>query len=182
MEDDLNHRVVARYLPGLDRILHTTPYAVIYLFQPTTSSWEKSGVEGSLFICQFTALGSLHFALVILNRRGLDNWIVEIVSHDGVQVTDEYIMLAGQRQLQDLSGQQTQIASDADDRIWGIWVFEEAVGSTKGQRDECRELITACARKAEVEIHSLPHAPPNGHMVHQEGDSRQTLLNLFRHS
>lgn len=50
----LNLSVLQRHLPSTTSILLIAPYAVIYTFIPDTSSWEKSGIEGTLFICAQT--------------------------------------------------------------------------------------------------------------------------------
>ena len=149
-EDALNHRVLARHLPSLSTVLSKTPYSVIYTFSPQSSTWEKSGVEGTLFIVRLhplPGLASPRYALVILNRRGLDNWTLELNTAEGVQVTEEYIILQGQGSVADaLDG------GNADaDKIWGIWVFEEREGSTRGQRQETADWILRCAQMAEDE-------------------------------
>ncbi|KAL9129713.1 MAG: hypothetical protein Q9217_001916 [Psora testacea] len=152
-EEALNYRVLARHIPSLSKILTRTHYSVIYTFSPSTSSWEKSGVEGTLFVVGLLPLSgtsSPRYALIILNRRGLDNWILQLKSAEGVQVTDEYIILQGQRRVIDAvdDGADREEEEEEEGKVWGIWVFEEA-GSTQGQRQECADWIIRCANWAE---------------------------------
>ena len=103
-------------------------------------------MEGTLFFVRLYPLpgsSSSRYALVILNRRGLDNWTLELKSTEGVQITEEYIILQGQRSILDAVDGEV-VSGDEEEKIWGIWVFEEAEGSTKGQRAECADWILKC--------------------------------------
>ena len=53
--DELNLTVLQRHNHEVSSILSIAPYAVIYEFnaQPEPT-WNKAGIEGSLFICQLT--------------------------------------------------------------------------------------------------------------------------------
>ncbi|KAL9102994.1 MAG: hypothetical protein Q9163_001914 [Psora crenata] len=150
-EEALNHRVISRHLPFLSAVLSRTHYSVIYTFSPSTSSWEKTGVEGTLFVVSLHPLpgtSSPRYALVILNRRGLNNWILELKNADGVQVTEEYIILQGQGIVKDTADGEVGLEEE-EEKIWGIWVFEEEVGSTRGQRAACADWVIKCANWAE---------------------------------
>jgi Dcp1-like decapping family len=119
--DELNLSVLQRYNPAIISILSVAPYAVIYTFSPSPEpEWIKSGVEGSLFICQLEPgqLGEDRFNAIVLNRRGLENFEAELKEDEtgGVELTDEYIIVTS-----NVSGQPT--AS-------GIWVFSEGPGSS----------------------------------------------------
>lgn len=60
----------------------------------------------------------------------------------------------------------TLIKGDAvEERVYGLWVFEEEQGSTKGVREACGNFIVECAEKAGkghgVEV---PDGPSNGYV------------------
>ncbi len=119
--DELNLSVLKRYNPSITAILSVAPYSVIYTFSPSpVPEWIKSGVEGSLFICQLSPgqLGEDRFNAIVLNRRGLENFEAQLKEDEtgGVELTDEYIIVTS-----NVSGQ--PIAS-------GIWVFSEGPGSS----------------------------------------------------
>ncbi len=119
--DELNLSVLQRYNPSISSILCVAPYAVIYTFSPLPEpEWIKSGVEGSLFICQLEPgeLGEDRFTAIVLNRRGLENFEAQLREDEtgGVELTDDYIIVTSK-----VSGQPT--AS-------GIWVFSEGPGSS----------------------------------------------------
>lgn len=95
---------------------------------------------------------------MVLNRRGLDNFILHLQSAADVDVTEEYIILRGK-------GADTLGNGDAEEKnVYGLWIFEEEQGSTKGVREACGKFIVKCAERAGkghgVEV---PDGQPNGY-------------------
>jgi len=137
--DELNISVLHRHYPSITTVLSIAPYAVLYVFSPSTSLWEKSGVEGTLFVCaqELDTLGAEHFNVVILNRRGLENFEAELKSSDDIEVTDEYVILKEE-------GEEGPI-------IYGLWIFAEPPpSSTADCRTANAAVIQACATRAEA--------------------------------
>jgi hypothetical protein len=93
--EELNLAVLRRHDPSVTSILSLAPYAVVYLFSPSSHQWEKSGVEGSLFVTQRTQgpLGEERYGVFVLNRRGLNNFDLPLTHGDNVEVTEEYVIL-----------------------------------------------------------------------------------------
>lgn len=138
--DVLNLSVLQRHLPSTVSIDFLAPYAVVYIFSTATESWEKSGIEGTLFVVRLRDEGH---AVVVLNRRGLDNFILHLKTAEEVDITDEYIILQG-------NGGNNLGSGDADEqKVYGLWIFEEEQGSTKGVRGACGRFIVGCAETAE---------------------------------
>ena len=127
----LNLSVLQRHLPNTHSIIRIAPFAVVYLFNPEREGWEKSGVEGSLFIVRTDGGRGEGYAVFVLNRRGLENFILRLEKADQVEVTEDYII------LQD------------GETVHGLWVFEEAEGSTQGIRKEIGQMMLECAQRAE---------------------------------
>lgn len=152
----LNLSVLQRHLPSTVSIDFLAPYAVVYTCSAATRAWEKCGIEGSLFVVQ---LQDDKHAVVVLNRRGLDNFILHLQSAADVDdVTEEYIILLG-------NGGDTLGDGDANERkVYGLWIFEEEQGSTKGVREACGKFIVDCAEKAGKE-HRIggPDGQSNGY-------------------
>lgn len=137
--DVLNLSVLQRHLPSTVSIAFLAPYAVVYIFSATTQAWEKSGIEGTLFVVKLQDEGH---AVVVLNRRGLDNFILHLKSAKEVDVTDEYIILQGN------GADNLGNWNAAEQKVYGLWIFEEEQGSTKGVREACGRCIVECAEKA----------------------------------
>lgn len=141
--DVLNLSVLQRHLPSTVSIDYVAPYAVIYTFSTTTQAWEKAGIEGTLFVVELRDEGH---AVVVLNRRGLDNFILRLKSAEDVDVSGEYIIVQG-------NGADNLGNGNADEqKVYGLWIFEEEQGSTKGVREACGRCIVECAETAEQGI------------------------------
>lgn len=118
--EELNLSVIGRHYPDVNAVHHVAPYAVLYAFSLETEQWEKVGVEGSLFICGLvpSAVSLERYGVVILNRRSMDNFYMEITGPDGLEFTDEYIIMQG-------------------DQVYGLWIFcEPPPSSTANARAE----------------------------------------------
>jgi len=131
----LNLLVLRRHYPSTASILSLAPYAVLYAFNPANSAWEKSGIEGTLFVCSLTSpmseKGQERYAVTILNRRGLENFWLELTRGEEVEITAEYVILQG--------------GEGEEGKVYGLWIFEEGAGSTKGIREITAKLIKECA-------------------------------------
>ena len=139
--DNLNLKVVNRHYPTVRAILSIAPFAVIYTFSPLIPGWEKSGIEGTLFICELfpSAQGRPGYSVIILNRKGLENFAMELRSADDVEVTEEYIILQNREEREN------------DPQIIGLWIFAEpSPSSTAEARNANAQLIKACANQADA--------------------------------
>ena len=140
--NELNLRVLQRHLPSTVSVEFLAPYAVVYKFSTAAQAWEKSGIEGTLFVAKLRDEGH---AVVVLNRRGLDNFVLPLKSAEEVDVTPEYIILQG-------NGEGNTGNGDSEgQKAYGLWIFEEEFGSTKGMREACGRCIVECAENAEKE-------------------------------
>ncbi|KAL8872526.1 MAG: hypothetical protein Q9174_001858 [Haloplaca sp. 1 TL-2023] len=132
---ELNLSVLQRHLPSTTSIVSIAPYAVVYTFSVSSQNWEKSGIEGTLFVCQQSSLGNAErYAVVVLNRKGLNDFICPL-SGD-VDFEAGYIILKSTE-------------ADGEESICGLWIFEEEEGtSTAGLREMNAKIIQRCASRA----------------------------------
>lgn len=96
---ELNLSVLRRYQPSVQSILSIAPSAQIYTYLPETTSWNKTEIEGTLFVCQLapsTLTGTAQSSIVVLNRRGLDNLIIDVSNIENVEITEQFLMLGFQ--------------------------------------------------------------------------------------
>ena len=133
---ELNLLVLRRYVPDIERIISVAPFAVVYLFSPETQQWEKSGVEGTLFVCQLAGTQYPRYSVVILNRKSLDNFIMELVSGEDIEITEQYVILQ-------------VIGDDGTPNIYGLWIFSED-DNTPSVREVVANAIQECAVRAEM--------------------------------
>ncbi|KAJ9642940.1 hypothetical protein H2199_004462 [Coniosporium tulheliwenetii] len=167
---ELNHSVLRRHNPSITSILSIAPYAVVYTFNPSSSAWEKSGVEGTLFVCQLTPspAGAERYNVLVLNRRGLENFESELVRSEDVEITEEYVIL----QVKDEEG---------NPEIMGLWIFSEPPpSSTANMRALTAQIIQDCTTAAEasrraVEEHLRQQAVENEEVVAGETELEESV-------
>lgn len=146
--EELNLSALRRIYPDLRTIGHVTPYAALYTFSLDTQQWEKLGVEGTLFLCTLapSPLGADRYSVAILNRRGLDNFYLELTSEEDMEFTDPYVILQG------------------DDQVYGIWVFADPPpASTANCRTDTASKIMQAAEKARLSREATEHTHPPAH-------------------
>lgn len=132
---ELNLLVLRRYCPDVERIVQIAPFAVVYSFSPETQGWEKTGTEGTLFVCQLAGASYPRYSVIILNRKSLDNFIVELVSAEHVEITDSYVIL------------QT-LGADGQELIYGLWIYSEEDVAPSTQ-EVVAMAIEECAMRCE---------------------------------
>ncbi|QIW98973.1 hypothetical protein AMS68_004491 [Peltaster fructicola] len=150
--DSLNEEVLRMYLPDLDYISKVAPFTVIYQFSPESQHWEKNGCEGTLFLCK---MPGARYTVVVLNRKSLDNFVMELTSADDVEITNEYVIL----QSTNDSGVPT---------IYGLWIFNDD-GKSPSTKDILGMAIQDAAMKAQLAIEAA-NAPLYDEHVQQSNE------------
>lgn len=75
-------------------------------------------------------LGPDRYAIIILNRLGLENFILELQPGADVDLEEEIVVVRGGAE---------------DGMIWGLWIFEEGENkSTAGMRSEVERVVRSC--------------------------------------
>lgn len=161
--EDLNLAVLRRHNPSITSIVSLAPYAVIYVFSPTTRQWEKSGAEGTLFVCNLTqgSLGEERYNAFVLNRRGLNNFDIPLTDGENVELTEEYVILksdaeTGLEATNNANGGNNNTTGNTnnnnnsklptDVKIYGIWIYSEPPpNSTAQTRAINAQMIRECA-------------------------------------
>ncbi|KAI5303542.1 hypothetical protein KEM56_007442 [Ascosphaera pollenicola] len=142
--EELNIKVVQRYNPEVYRIMSLAPYAVVYNFNTSAASWEKSGIEGTMFVCELVpgSLGEERYTVFVLNRRGMNNFECQLIDGSDVELTPEYIILK-------IEERGDEGASESDPSIVGLWIYTEAFpNSTSDARALNAQIIKECASHA----------------------------------
>ena len=168
-DEELNLSVLRRHNQDVLSLEYVAPYVVVYVFSSESLSWEKSGMEGSTFLCALRPNAEYGYrcAVIVLNRRGLDNLQLELFSHESVEVSEEYIIL--KREANGMT------------QIYGLWVFREPPpSSTAHHPEEFAKKIQECAQKVESSHISTTAAQSNGVESEEEESipmGRQISLN-----
>mmetsp|Transcript_19797 Transcript_19797/g.31943 ORF Transcript_19797/g.31943 Transcript_19797/m.31943 type:complete len:266 (+) Transcript_19797:169-966(+) len=87
---EANLRLLQRSMDrSISNILGSATHVVLYNFDQSSSSWEKSNAEGSLFL----AVRPSGYLLVILNRNSPDNYPIELTKDFQLQNNDPYLII-----------------------------------------------------------------------------------------
>jgi hypothetical protein len=92
----MNFSVIKRYVPNLSEIVDIAQSAHIYTFSHSEATWEKTGIEGSMFVCELTPspiTGAPRHCIIVLNRKGLENLIIHSSELQHVEITDQFLLL-----------------------------------------------------------------------------------------
>lgn len=180
-KEDLNFAVIPKWYPDVVAILSVAPFTTHYYFLQETKEWHKSGIAGTLFICQLTAgrFGQERYHAIVLNRSGLDNFDAELRKTEigGVEFTDGFVMVT--REDPEDSGKL---------RVDGLHIFAEEGQSTEKSRAVNGELMIQLAaaggrsRDAAEKAYAARHAQtPNGHAQQYPPQPQQPLYDLQQH-
>lgn len=97
--------------PYISEIVDTASQVALYSFNSTSTEWEKTSIEGSLFIYKRSA-SPLH-GFMILNRLGLNNLVEPLTRHVEFQQQDPFLLYRNSKS------------------IYGVWFYD---------KDECKRL------------------------------------------
>ncbi|MCJ1286742.1 hypothetical protein MMC26_006088 [Xylographa opegraphella] len=138
-DEELNLSVLQRHSRDVISLEYVAPYAVVYHFSSVLQQWEKSGIEGTAFVCGLLPMEDhpQRYEVTVLNRRGLENFTLELANASDVEVTEEYIILNS--------------THDGKPHVYGLWVFSEpSPSSTSHHRTAIAHTIQECAARAEA--------------------------------
>ncbi|KAK1706959.1 hypothetical protein CaCOL14_011015 [Colletotrichum acutatum] len=119
---DLNLSVLRRYLPSINSTLSIAANAVVYTFNPTLPGWDKTGIEGTYFLCMQDPVPGAsrpnpRACIFVLNRRGLENVILDLNEVDDFEVMDEIYIFR-------LRGTSEE-AAEGTNKVMGIWIHAD---------------------------------------------------------
>ena len=175
--EEINLTVLQRYNPAITNILSKASYAVVYTFNPSTSAWEKSGVEGTLFVCQLlpVQLGEARYNAIILNRRSLDNFEAQLLDDDDVEITDDYIIL---------NVRDEGVQAEEAQKVYGLWIFCEPPPSSTAEArlDNANKIKECAAYAAQTRKQAETYFQQQNQYLDGAAESSHpdVLLNLFR--
>jgi hypothetical protein len=165
--NEMNFRVLSRYVPNLRAILSIAANAVIYNFAQGTAGtseqpaqqWEKSGYEGTMFVCEMESLSvaSLdgnqyavpQYCIFILNRRGPDNFQVNLLRVSECEDMDS-LMILGTEEDHTTVGPSGQ--PQGERKVVGLWIHPDKVNTRETNTSvilalwkQCRDTISQLA-------------------------------------
>lgn len=120
--NDLNARVLRRYVPGLRSILAVAANAVVYKYSAASGEWDKTGTEGTMFVCELEPVPGdearpprPQSAVFILNRHGLENFRLDLGRVRDCEDTDRLVIL----------GLDAGENGPVDREVFGLWIHAD---------------------------------------------------------
>lgn len=172
---ELNLAVLQRYLPSIHTILSIAASAVIYTFDPAKQSWDKSGVEGTMFVCAQSPLPEdpnqrARACVFVLSRRGLENLVVDLARVSHVEIMGELVIMR-------VEDEDTGGEGEGGEQVLGVWVHND--------RAETREVNAAMIQESWKIARvagwtEAPQGPELGPAMQAIGSGRLTIDDLFR--
>jgi len=172
---DLNISVLSRYLTGVRSILSIAASATVYLFSET-EGWEKCGVEGTMFVVErdpiVTATGQSlpQVCVFVLNRRALENLVVDLVKVSDCELAEELIIF----RLEDQAGSDSPGSEESGTqakKVIGIWIHADE----EHTRDINMSIIRAAWQQARLSWSSLVQAAAEEQAQDQEDNNGAAL-------
>jgi len=139
--EELNLSVIQKHNPEIARILSVAPYATIYDWAHPPGEWQKTGPNGTLFICQLTPgdFGEERYHAIVLNRSGLDNFNAELRQSEYGNVEESGDIIIITQEPQEPGGVP---------RANAIHIFQEEGASTATSRSANGELMVELSKAA----------------------------------
>ncbi|KAL0268391.1 UNVERIFIED_CONTAM: hypothetical protein PYX00_010353 [Menopon gallinae] len=108
----LNEAALKRFDPYVKEILDTAKFVALHTFNPEEDQWERTNVEGSLFV--YSRTGEPFYNILVLNRLNTTNLIEPISNKLDIQLHESFLIYRN-----------TKLC------IYGIWFYE---------KEECTRL------------------------------------------
>ncbi|KAI1390692.1 PH domain-like protein [Hypoxylon trugodes] len=157
---ELNLSVLRRYRPGITSILSIAANAVVYVFTPP-SKWDKSNMEGTMFICAQTPNpnsdedsdpenAASDGCLFVLNRKGLINLIIDLSDVSDFELATGLLIFK-----MDGAGVTVPMENEESVRskVLSLWVYSEDENDRRTNAALVHELWSkARAAREEVDV------------------------------
>lgn len=162
----LNYRVLQKYDPYLESIKFKSSHAVLYKFDPDEAKWEKLPCQGVFFIYSrnepstnryeqqqhnnINLKGPSKYAISILNRFSLKNFMLALDYSTDIEQMDEFLMIRTPAGVVDNWGSADSLGEEPNQSfkeksnqpdIWGVWIYVEEDRITV--ESLCKELSNA---------------------------------------
>jgi hypothetical protein len=159
---ELSLRVLRRYQPTIRSILAIAANAVTYSYSEATQEWEKRDVDGTMFVCEqdpvVTPTGHElpRYCVFVLNRRSLDNLVIELLRVTECEFTQDLITLRleNDNATNGAQGEKEGVPKN----ILGLWIHNDA----KNPREVYANLILAAWDRGRKAFDEYVHAATAG--------------------
>ncbi|KAH9884224.1 hypothetical protein F4778DRAFT_121507 [Xylariomycetidae sp. FL2044] len=122
---ELNLSVLKRYDPAISNVLAIAASSVVYTFHHNPERWDRSNVEGAMFVCsrgggpdQITD----DICLFVLSRKSLNNFVVDLSIVSDFEITDKLLIFNLEEQADEVL---MENGEPCRPNVIGIWLYGE---------------------------------------------------------
>jgi len=145
----LNLSALRRYVPSITDIPSLASSTDVYKYSATAQAWERAETSGTMFICE---LGHGEgYCILILNKKGLDNLMIDMADMRTVEITAEFLII--------------QFVNLGEERVLGFFIQD----GPEGTRERNSMLIKACWEKVAEKTDGVQNHPE---MIMKDLDDR----------
>lgn len=129
--EDINYAVIRKHDPALTQLFFTSSMCSVYKFNIAAEQWDKTEVQGSLFMYSRVANDDYPYAALVLNRNNNQDFFLGITPTHislergriplSVKLEDKFLMV--------------QVSPE---EIYGLWLFDEI------DREKLNGLMSWC--------------------------------------
>ncbi|KAK6482866.1 mRNA-decapping enzyme 1B-like isoform X1 [Huso huso] len=141
---DISLAALQRHDPYINNIMDLASQVALYTFSHKSNEWEKTDVEGSLFV--YTRSASPRHGFTIMNRLSMDNRTEPITKDLDLQLQDPFLLYRNAR----LS-------------IYGIWFYDQ---------EDCRRIAELMKNLTQQELLKAQQGGGSSPRTLHSGDSR----------
>lgn len=128
---ELNLSVLRRYIPSITDLPSLASSTDVYTYSVTAQAWERADINGSMFVCELNH--GQGYSIIILNKKGLDNLIIDMVDMLEVEISTEFLIV--------------RFLDKGEDRALGFFIQDVP----EGTREMNSLLIKGCWEKVRQE-------------------------------
>lgn len=181
---DLNLSVLRRYLPSINAIISIAANAVVYTFNPSLPGWDKTGIEGTYFLCMQDPLpggvapAAPRACIFVLNRRGLENVILNLGNVADFEVMGEiYIfrLRREQTQTRTQTRHDEEEEEEAGNKVMGIWIHADKEDTRVMNAAMISETLKQVQMHAAAAQESAGGLPPPPQQQEELGPAMQAI-------
>lgn len=147
-ESRMNVTALKRVDPYVKEIIDTATHVALYQFNREDNKWEKTEIEGALFI--YSRNGQPQNSIIIMNRLNTNNLVEPVVQKLDLQLQSPFLLYRNSRF-----------------KIYGIWFYD---------KDECVRIATLLEKLIEQVPPQIPATAPVPDSMAGIGSNPQQLI------
>ncbi|XP_014213979.1 mRNA-decapping enzyme 1A [Copidosoma floridanum] len=147
----MNVAALKRVDPYAKDILETATHVALYLFISEANEWEKTEIEGALFI--YSRIGEPYNSFLIMNRLSTNNQVEPVTEALEVQCQEPFLLYKNGKGI-----------------IYGIWFYD---------KDECIRVASMLTKLAKESFQDTPNKSTPKNKKQPQSVQKKSNVDIF---